>query len=189
MELINIFPVWALALLIFALRITDVSMGTLRTLMVVQGRINLSMALGFFEVLIWLVVITAVVQRVNESVWLVLAYCAGFASGNGVGIIIERKLSLGIMAVNMISTKLGKEIAAAIRDKGYTATTFQGEGRDGAVIQIFTICSRKKTGEVIAIAKEIDPKVFYDTAPVREWSNDLKPVVNPTGWRAVLKKK
>lgn len=41
-------------LLILVMRICDVSIGTVRTLMVVQGRKTLSGILGFFEVTIWI---------------------------------------------------------------------------------------------------------------------------------------
>jgi uncharacterized protein YebE (UPF0316 family) len=42
-------PVWLLCLLIFVLRVCDVSLGTVRTVAIVKGHISLSVVLGFFE--------------------------------------------------------------------------------------------------------------------------------------------
>ena len=85
-------PAWALAGTIFLLRIIDVSLGTMRTITVVNGRLRLSVALGFFEVLVWVTAVSQVILRLRDHPILVLAYAAGFAAGNAVGILLERKL-------------------------------------------------------------------------------------------------
>ena len=66
MHFITDLPIWALALLIFCLRIGDVSIGTMRTIAVVNGRVKLSVLLGFFEVIIWILAIGSVIQRIAE---------------------------------------------------------------------------------------------------------------------------
>ena len=85
MEWIESIPVWLLCLLIFGLRICDVTLGTVRTVAIVKGYLSIAVALGFFEVLIWILAVSQVIVRINESIFLALAFAGGFAAGNAVG--------------------------------------------------------------------------------------------------------
>jgi uncharacterized protein YebE (UPF0316 family) len=118
MEWVVSIPVWMLCLVIFVLRICDVTLGTVRTVAIVKGRITAAAFLGFFEVLIWILAVSQVITRINESVFLALAFAGGFATGNAVGILVERKLAMGTSVVRIISTTHGTEIARAIREGG-----------------------------------------------------------------------
>ena len=192
MDLLSALPIWALVILVFTLRVTDVTIGTLRTVAIVRGFIGPAMVLGFFEVGIWVLVIAQVIARVHESWFLVIAYAGGFAAGNGVGILLERKLAMGTAVVRMISPR-GGEIATAIRKDGLRATTFAGEGLSGPVTLVYAVCPRRGIKKLLAAARAVDPRLFYVMDPAHETStglaNRLRPVLSPTGWRAVAKKK
>lgn len=193
METIESIPIWALTLLIFALRVADVSLGTIRTLSIVRGYIGLSMGLGFVEVSLWVIAISQVLARVDESWMLVIAYAGGFAAGNGVGIMIERKIALGTAVVRMISEQSGPEIAEALRADGRTVTTFAGEGERGPVTLVYVASPRKAIRRIVKTARAIDPNLFFVTEGAHETSRDatprLRPVPHATGWRAAFKKK
>ena len=94
---------WVLIpVLICLARIVDVSIGTLRIIFVSKGMRGIAPILGFFEVIIWLVAIGQIFQ--NLSNWVnYIAYGAGFAMGNFVGIYIEGKISLGYTLVRIIT--------------------------------------------------------------------------------------
>jgi uncharacterized protein YebE (UPF0316 family) len=100
-------PVFAwviLPLLIFAARICDVTLGTLRIIFVSRGKKLLAPLLGFFEVSIWLLAISQIMQNLNNPVCF-LAYAGGFAMGNFVGILIEDKLAMGILVIRIFLVK------------------------------------------------------------------------------------
>jgi uncharacterized protein YebE (UPF0316 family) len=181
-------PVWALAALIFGLRVVDVSLGTVRTISVVQGRVKLSVVLGFFEILVWVTAISQVIVRLNEDPLLAVAYAAGFATGNAAGILLERRMALGTCVVRLISNNGGHEIAAAVRALGQPVTTFEGQGRDGARTLLYATCERRNLSWVLDRAREVDPHVFYVVESAAE-SSDFMPLPHPTGWRGILKKK
>ena len=103
MQLLENLPVWLLAVVVFSLRIVDVSLGTVRTIAVVQGWIKLSVVLGFFELLIWIAAVSQVIARVKEQPILMLAFAGGFAAGNAAGILLERVLALGTCVVRIVS--------------------------------------------------------------------------------------
>ena len=188
MNVIDSMPVWALAVCIFLLRICDVSLGTLRTVSVVQGRLALSVSIGFFEILIWVTAVSQVILRIQESPVLLLAFAAGFAVGNACGITLERHLGIGRCVVRMIASQEAEAIAKQLRAMGHVLTTFIGAGRDGRRTLMFTTCSRRKLQRVIDIAAALDPHLFYTVERFSQ-TGHISPLPHPTGWRGVFKKK
>ena len=84
--------IWVLGVIIFFARIIDVSVGTLRTISIIQGRTKMAFYLGFIEISMWLAVLSAVLKKVMENPMLAIFYAAGFSTGNVVGILIEKNL-------------------------------------------------------------------------------------------------
>ncbi len=139
MEWIASIPVWLLCLLIFMLRICDVTLGTVRTVAIVKGYLSLAVALGFFEVLIWILAVSQVIVRINESIFLALAFAGGFAAGNAVGILVERRLAMGTSVVRILSANRGRAIADAIRQDGHGVSVFDGDGDDGPITLVYAV--------------------------------------------------
>jgi uncharacterized protein YebE (UPF0316 family) len=147
------------ALLIFCLRLVDVSMGTVRILMAVRGRRLLAAVIGFFEVSIFLVAISQVVNNI-ENWWNVLGYAGGFAVGTVIGMTIENKLALGIAEVDIVSMGKGTEIAEALRAEGYGATEFLGAGKTNLVDMVRAVVRRREIGAVMDAAIAVDDSAF-----------------------------
>jgi uncharacterized protein YebE (UPF0316 family) len=177
-------------LLVFLVRIVDVSLGTIRTISTVQGRARTAFLLGFIEVSMWLAVIAAIVNRVAERPILGVFYALGFSTGNAVGILIERRLAFGHTVLRVFSPGDGSELATAIRDAGHRATCFRGTGRSGPVAEVCVVCGRKDLRDILPIVREIDPEAFYVTEPVGSIRTTRRPTMQrPTGWRARQKRK
>ena len=177
-------------LLIFIARICDVSLGTIRTIVTVQGRTGIAFVLGFLEILIWITVVSTVVYKIKELPILSLFYALGFASGNAVGIMVERKIAFGFIVLRVITRNAGKTIADHLRKLGQTVTSFVGEGMHGPVSELYIVCRRRDLKWILPIVKKEDPNAFYITEQARDVSKVLRPICQPiTGWRAVFKKK
>jgi uncharacterized protein YebE (UPF0316 family) len=88
-----------LPLFIFIARISDVSIGTIRIIQVSRGNKLLASFLGFFEVSIWLLAISQVMQQGLKNYVCFFAYGLGFGSGNYIGITLEENLALGLQAI------------------------------------------------------------------------------------------
>ena len=74
------------ALLIFCLRLCDVSLGTLRSLYVVRGDRRVAVPLAFAESLIWIIAISRIMKEVTDgNYYNMLAYAGGFACGTLIG--------------------------------------------------------------------------------------------------------
>ena len=177
-----------MCVVIVAARVADVSLGTIRTIVVIQGRRGLAFALGFFELLIWVAVVSRVILQLRDRPEYAVAYALGFALGNYVGMTIERTLALGRQVVRII-TRRGPELAAALREAGLRVTQFDGYGRDGPVQELLAEVERKAAARVVAQARTLDPRCYYMVDDIRLASSAMVRASQATGWRAILKKK
>lgn len=173
--------------LIVVARIADVSLGTIRTIMVVQGRRMLAFVLGFVELLIWVAVVSRVIQGIGDQPLYALAYAGGFALGNYIGMTIEARLAMGRQIVRIIS-RVGPELAQELRTAGFMVTQFDGYGRDGPVQMLFVECPRRHTRQIIGEARRLDPKCYYSVDDVRATSANTVRAIQPT-WKTAQKKK
>jgi uncharacterized protein YebE (UPF0316 family) len=155
-----------LPLIIFIARIFDVSLGTLRIIFLSRGRRTLAPIFGFFEVLIWIIVIAQIVRNVTNIVGY-LAYAAGFAAGNYIGMMIEEKLAIGMLSVRVIMAQNGQELVHQLHVAGYGATSLEAEGAIGHVTMVYTIIKRKNLGRVVGIIKGLNPKAFFSVEEIR----------------------
>jgi len=163
-----------LPLIIFVARIFDVTLGTLRIIFVARGKRNLAPVLGFFEVLIWIVVISQLVQNL-EAFTAYIGYAAGFAAGNYVGMWLEDKMALGTYMMRMITSEDVTELVCRLRDGGYGVTRVEGEGSKGKVNLIYTVVKRRNMEQVLAIIHAIKPNAFVSMEEIRSTEKGVFP--------------
>jgi uncharacterized protein YebE (UPF0316 family) len=159
-----------IGLLIFALRVCDMALDTIRVLFVVRGKKLLAWILGFFQSLIFVIAISSVLTNVKNVV-LILGYATGFATGNVIGMLIEERLAVGHIKLTIISPKRGNSIIKKLRSRGYGVTEIIARGRDGTVSMMNCYVRRKELEEVEKIALKKDSKAFItveDIRPVRK---------------------
>jgi uncharacterized protein YebE (UPF0316 family) len=142
-------------IIILLLRVTDVSLGTIRTVYMLQGWRLLAAAIGFVEVTIFIYAISQVVSQLNDPV-LMLAYSGGFALGTYLGLFLEERFAIGNAQLRIISQGQGDEVAQALRDRDFGATVVPGHGRKGPVELVFSIVPRRCITEIMRLASEID---------------------------------
>ncbi len=150
------------ALLVFAARVVNVSMATVRTLLSMRGHKGLSILIGFFESLVFILAISRVLQDVG-NVWNVLGYCGGFAAGTWLGLELEERLALGYAAVTVISQTSGTVIAADLRAAGYGVTEMVGTGLNGKVQVVTTVARRRDLPAVQRLVQQADEQAFITT--------------------------
>ena len=146
-------------LIVSALRIADVSLGTLRTVFIMQGRKWRATFTGFLEVLIWIFVVSQVVVALSNWM-LMLAYATGFAAGTWVGLRLEQHFAMGFVQLRIISRDQGNAIAHKLWAEAFGATVVDGRGRDGSVSLVFSIVPRRYLQACTEIASRTDPHSF-----------------------------
>ncbi len=156
----------ALPLLIFTARVMDVSLQTLRIIFVSRGLKYLAPMVGFFEVIIWLLAIRVIMQNLNNWVCYI-AYGAGFAMGNFIGIFIEKRLAIGNSIVRIITNKDSTPLIEHLRSSGYGVTSIQAEGSEGDVHVVYVIIKRHDLETVGELIRDFNPNAFYTVEDVR----------------------
>jgi len=147
--------------IIFALRVVDVSLATLRILFTMRDQRTLVPMIGFFEALVWVLAVGTAIQNLNSPIH-ILGYAGGFSAGTVVGLWIEGKLALGLATIRIIARDAarGEEMADTLRERGYGVTEFAGEGRNGKVQVIYMIVKRRQAQGVIQEVERMDPDAF-----------------------------
>jgi uncharacterized protein YebE (UPF0316 family) len=162
----NLFNYLILPLLIFMARVVDVSMGTLRVILVTKGKKYIAPVLGFFEVLLWIIAISRIMQNLDNYINYI-AYAGGFAAGNFVGMIIEEKIAMGVMIVRVITQKPADQLIKKLDSMGFGVTSVDAMGSKGPVNIIYTIILRQEMRKVIDLIKSYNPLAFYSVEDVR----------------------
>lgn len=168
----DLFSYVILPLLIIVARISDVSFGTLRIVMVSKGQKIIAPILGFFEVVIWLITMSKVIQNIDNWVAYV-AYGLGFASGNYIGLIIEERLAVGIVRLQIITRTNADQLIVKLRESGYGITYHEANGSEGKVAVIYSIIKRSNINNVIELIRVYNPQAFYSVADVRFVSKEV----------------
>jgi len=153
-------------LLIFLARIFDVSVGTIRIILIAKGLKKIAPILGFFESLIWILAVSQIMMHLNNFYYYV-AYASGFAVGTLIGMIIEEKISLGYVIIRVITYKEADELVEHLRKNKYTVTVLDAMGVNGPVKLIFLVLRRTNTEEIINIIKYYNPNAFYTIEDVK----------------------
>jgi uncharacterized protein YebE (UPF0316 family) len=162
----SLFSWVVLPLLIFCARICDVTIGTIRILLLARGHKLLVPFLGFIEVMIWLLAVRQVLLGMDNFVTYI-AFAAGFATGNFVGMKIEEKLAVGLEAIRVITRKDATELFEHLKQQGYGVTCIDAQGATGKVNILFMIVDRCQHRKVIAMIKKFNPKAFYSVEDVK----------------------
>ncbi|HWP98079.1 MAG TPA: DUF2179 domain-containing protein [Syntrophomonadaceae bacterium] len=167
--------VWVvLPILIFVGGLSYVSLGTLRIIFVARGQRFLSPLLGFFEVSVWLIAISQIMNSVS-NIGAYIAYAGGFAVGNYVGILIEEKMAIGILVVRIILTKNDEILKNGLAAAGFGVTSVDAEGIHSRVKLIFTVVRRKDLDKVVRIINESHSSAFYSVEDARSVTEGVFP--------------
>jgi len=162
----NIFTQILIPVLIFLARAADVSMAAIRIIFVTRGIRALAAAIGFFEMLVWLIGVTQIMQNLNNPINYI-AFAAGFSMGTFVGITIERRIAIGNLAIQFITERDTVRLLQDFRANGYSATTIDAQGISGPVKIIFLIVRRRLLDRALGIIKKFDSDAFYTIEDVR----------------------
>lgn len=168
----DIFAMVTLPLLVFAARVLDVTIGTLRIIFVSRGFKGKAALLGFFESLIWVLAVSQVIQNLT-NVLTYIAFALGFAAGNYVGMLIEERIAFGNLIVRIITRKDATALLKQLWHSGYGVTNLPGQGESGPVQLIFTVCRRRDLPTVIQLVKRFNPRAFYTIEDVRFVQDNL----------------
>ncbi|MDR0573869.1 MAG: DUF5698 domain-containing protein [Tannerella sp.] len=178
-EIFDTYP-WLLPIVIFFGRICDVTLGTLRIIFVSKGERKKAPIVGFFEVFIWVVIISQIFSHTN-SIIAYLAYAGGYAAGNFIGILVENKIAFGYVLFRIYTKKDGRQLAQLLNKNDFGSTFIKGEGAVSEVGIIETVVSRKSQRKVIKIIDDFDSSAFYLIEDIRSKQKGIFAISSSAG--------
>jgi len=179
---------------IFLARVCDVSLGTLRTIVIFRGYRLLAALLGFFEVLVWLLAAGQVIRNL-DTWYLAFAYAGGFATGNVVGSWLEAKLAIGLELVRIISTRADTDLGGGLTHLGYDVTELNAVANNARDVQVVLVVERRRrVPDLMRHVAELDPTAVCTMNDVKRLQAPRAPLRRQPGyfltdWLRVNKRK
>ena len=142
----------AIALVVMSLRAVDVSLATLKTIFIIEGRNGIAPALGFFEATIYVIAASLVFRDLGNP-FTIIGFGAGFASGTALGMFLANKLGLGSLTLRFTKSGDAWDLAEALRAASFPLTTFAGGGRDGPVSVLQMTVRKRRVQQALDVAR------------------------------------
>lgn len=175
----DIFIYVFIPLLIMLARIADVTIGTVRIIVVAKGNKYLAPILGFFEVLIWVLTLGLIMSNLNN--WpAYFFYALGFAIGNYVGILLEERLAMGSVIVHVTTKTKAGDLLRILKARKYKITYLKAQSNQGEVSVIYILVKRKNLQTLINRIKKSHPRAFFSIEDVRYVSEGVIPLKHST---------
>lgn len=145
---------------IFFVRILDVSLGTIRTMFVVRGKKLISSIIGFFEILVWFLVVKEALQTESNSIFIAISYSLGFATGNYIGALLSDKLITGNVSVQVFTNN--NNLEKILREHGYgvSSVVYTGYEEEAHKHMLFINVDKKKEKALRELIKKNDKEAF-----------------------------
>jgi uncharacterized protein YebE (UPF0316 family) len=128
-------------LFIFLAKIIEVSIGTLRSILMNKGYRKPAVVLSLVEIFLWVFVASKVITGITEAPIRGIAYCLGFTTGIFLGSLLEAKIAFGKVLIQVItSNDKGPQIATYLRSNGCGVTIVDAQGKAEArkILMIYT---------------------------------------------------
>lgn len=149
----------ALCLKVFFVRILDVTLGTFRTILTVKSKIVQASLIGFFEVLVWFLVVKEALNTDIDSIWVAVFYSAGYATGTFLGGKLSQKFIQGNSTLQVITKN--RKIIDVISGSGYGVTVINAKGyNDSKKYMLVIEVDNKSLSDVKDIIKKLDKNAF-----------------------------
>lgn len=172
-----------IALAIFAMRILDVSIGTVRVIYTIRGQRLLSATLGVIESFIWIFAISRAFKYVDTPASMI-GWALGFGAGTFVGITLEKWIATGHIVIRIISPTQSRKLQAALLAEDVGVTALPGEGRSGDVFILFVVAPRRRGKHLLEVIEHHDPDAFITVDPVTHAIGGYMPIhAEPTSIR------
>lgn len=146
---------------IFFVRILDVSLGTVRMIITVKGNKLVASLIGFFEILVWFLIVKEALNTTETSIFIALSYSLGYATGTYIGGILSDKFVSGTLSVQVVLSNDNHKIIDKIREEGFAVSVVNVKGKeDHDKYMLFMEIDKKKINQLKYLIKSLDSKAF-----------------------------
>lgn len=153
------------------------SLDVLRILMLMRDRRVLAALIGFVEVTVFVLALNEVLKGGLNDPGKIIAYAGGFATGNYIGSLIEEKLAMGFISIQIFPpNNLVDHFTTVLRKEGFGVTSVTGCGRDGERFILFVLIKRKDLNKALKLIDEVCPDAFFNISDAKRIHGGVFPV-------------
>jgi uncharacterized protein YebE (UPF0316 family) len=153
--------------LIFLSKIIEVTIATLRIILINKGYRKQGTILSFVEILLWTFIASRVIMGIVDAPIKGIVFCLGFSVGVYLGSRIEGYIAMGrVLIQTIVSLESASLITATLREKGYAVTTMEAQGRDAGKKVLMIFAYRKGKEEIIREIQHMDNTAMIITNDV-----------------------
>ncbi len=148
--------IWVYFVIFFG-KILEVSISTLRLVLINRGERVKGAILAFFDVLTWLLITGSVLSDFGDNILKIIVFCLAFAVGNYLGSWLDSKLAFGISSINVImsDTPDVAVLLESLRAQSFAVTAIDGQGKDGARKLLIIHLKRKRIPQAVKIINDV----------------------------------
>ncbi len=177
------WDVVALPLAIFLLKVMELTVSTIRTILAVSSMSRQAALAGFVEAVVGVTAMGAAVTNLSNPL-AILAFAAGFAVGILSGTRIEEWLALGLRLVQVVNPDPDLQVASSLRSRGYRVTSLPGVGRMGSVEVSLALVRRRSLRVLLSEISSIAPNAFI-TVQRADRSSGGSFMAEPSWWETM----
>lgn len=152
--------IWLYAL-IFSAKVVENALGTIRIIVVANGRKFTGAVLQFIIALVWVLVTGSVLIGITEDPLKIFFFALGSLVGSYAGSILEEKLAMGsntLMAI--VNSEISEVICDTLRELGFAITSIKGRGKDKARDVLIVVVNRKRRDAVVKVIHKLDDEAM-----------------------------
>ena len=156
-------------LFIFFGKILEVTLATIRMVLINRGERTKGSFLAFFEVIVWLVVTSTVLSGFQSDLWKVLVYAVAFSIGNYLGSYLEGVIALGLSSIQVITSENEKldDLLTCLRSNNVAVTVINGEGKEGDKKILFIHLKRKRIAEIVKLINSVSDNCVISVSDIK----------------------
>ncbi|HPU01252.1 MAG: DUF2179 domain-containing protein [Firmicutes bacterium] len=160
-------PLHLSCLIIFTCRVVDVSLGTVRIIYLTRGQSKLAAAIGFVEMIIYMIALSTVMGNLDHPVNVVF-YALGFAVGSYVGSKIEEMIAVGYVNVQVITKERCNGMEEELRQAGFGVTAVDCSGMEGPHRILYVMLKRRDLPSFLKTIRQLDKDAFISISDTRK---------------------
>ena len=157
-------------IIIFLGKIVEVSLGTLRIVLINRGERLIGSFIALIEITLWLIIAGNVLSDYQSDPLKMLAYALAYALGNYVGSWLEERLAFGLCSMQTVvmDQETSDKICEALRQNGFGVTELTAQGRDDETrFMLISTLRRKLADEAITLVQGIAPNAMITVSDVK----------------------
>lgn len=155
-------------IIIFLGKIIEISLDTIRIVLINRGEKLKGAVLGFIVIVLWIFIVSAIINNLSQNYFKAFLYALAYAIGNYVGVTIEEKLAIGLSSIQIIvPMDMGDSLAHYLREEGYGLTVLDGHGFNNDKKVLILHIPRKRLNEALKKVKLKAPDAVIIVSDVK----------------------